>query len=252
MAVPADFDPRAPSVVPGVAVRHEGEEDARRRAHLLGALSHELRTPLQTISSRAKTLAARRDDTEAVGRAADAIERAVRQVVRTLDDLVDAERLASGLTRLEPSPLDLAAVARQQIDASRALAAQKQIAIESELPGPLPVRADPARLDRVVASSIVHAIRCTPAGGSIALCTQASDGEARLTIRDGGPGVPPEALPHFFDHVARSASGARPARTAPFELVVAKGLVELHGGRMAVACDDGGAQLVVALPLAID
>jgi signal transduction histidine kinase len=251
MASPADSDPPAPSVVPSEAAPPAGEEDARRRAHLLGALSHELRTPLQTISSWAKTLAARRDDTEAVGRAADAIERAVRQAVRTLDGLVDAERLASGLTRLEPSPLDLAAFVRQQIDASLFLAAQKQIAIESELSGPLPVRADPARLDRVVASLIANAIRCTPAGGRIRVSTQASDGEARLAVRDGGPAVPPEALPHFFDHVARSASSARPARAAPFELVVAKGLVELHGGRMAAVCDDGGAQMVVALPLAI-
>jgi two-component system CheB/CheR fusion protein len=240
----------APAHAAAPAAR-ERVDEARLRAHLLGALSHELRTPLQTISSWAKTLAVRREDAEAVGRAAEAIDRAVRQAVRTLDALVDAERVAASIARLEPSALDLPAFVQQQIAVARPLAAAKAIAIETALAEPLLVRADPARLERVVASMLANAIRSTPTGGRVAVSVRACDGEAHLAVADGGPAISAEALPHVFDHAPRAAAGGRPARAAPFELVVAKQLVELHGGRLSASSDDDGATtFTAALPLA--
>jgi signal transduction histidine kinase len=244
----------------GANERARRSEEARRAAaeaaslakdELLATVSHELRTPLQSISAWTRTLAARRDDPALVERAVGVIDRSVRQVVKLLDDLLDASRLAIGQARLEPAPVDLARLVRQQIEAAQPQAAQKELVIETDLPASLIVAADPMRLEQIVANLLGNAIKFTPTGGRIAASLRAVDGFVELAIADDGPGIATEALPHVFDRYWQAAeAGARPKRGVGLGLAIAKQLVELHGGSIAVASEGlgKGATFTVALP----
>lgn len=248
---------------------HAGESERARRVEesrravaeaanlakdeLLATVSHELRTPLQSVSAWARTLAARRDDAEVVERAVNVIERSVRQVVRLLDGLLDASRLAVGHAKLEPAPMDLAALVRQQIEATQPQAAQKQLVVEVDLPARLALTADAARLEQVVANVLGNAIKFTPAGGRIRVSLAAVPPGARFAVADDGPGIAPEALPHVFERYWQAQSAPRPGRGAGLGLAIAKQLVELHGGRIEVesAGLGRGATFVVTLPATV-
>jgi len=234
-------------------------EESRRTAaeaanlakdELLATVSHELRTPLQSVSAWTRTLAARHDDAAVVERAVNVIERSVRQVVRLLDGLLDASRLAVGHAKLEPASMDLAALVRQQIEATQPQAAQKQLVLEAELPARLAINADPARLEQVVANLLGNAIKFTPAGGRIRVSLGTDRSGARLAVADDGPGIAPEALPHVFERYWQAQSAPRPGRGAGLGLAIAKQLVELHGGSIDVesAGLGKGATFVVTLP----
>jgi signal transduction histidine kinase len=249
------------------ALVHAGEnprprrvEESRRAAaeaaslakdELLATVSHELRTPLQSVSAWTRTLAMRGHEPEVLARAVNVIERSVRQVVRLLDGLLDASRLAVGQARLEPAVVDLAALLRQQLEAAQPLAAQKQLDIVADLPAELQLTADPARLEQVVANLLGNAIKFTPTGGRIRVSLALASTDLRLAVADDGPGIAAEALPHVFERYWQGQRTQQPGRGAGLGLAIAKQLVELHGGRIKVESEGlgRGATFIITLPV---
>ncbi len=103
-----------------------------------------------------------------------------------------------------------------------------------DLDGP-PVDVDPVFLDEAVTNVIENAIKYTPPGTAIRIRAgrELVDGLVRLTIEDGGPGVPPDALPLLFDKFYRVPGGSGGSRSGTgIGLAVVRGLVEAMGGRV--------------------
>jgi signal transduction histidine kinase len=107
--------------------------------------------------------------------------------------------------------------------------------------------ADGRRMEQVIENLLVNALRYVPAGGTITLSIAPGH---RLTVRDDGPGIPPDALPHLFDRFYR----ARPARDdggAGLGLAIVKEIVDQHGGRLwAEPARPRGAAFLVELAAA--
>jgi signal transduction histidine kinase len=99
------------------AARQEAETANRAKDEFLAMLSHELRTPVYTVLGWAQMLRARAFDEAATTRALEAIERNARAQTQLIDDLLDVSRIVSGKLRLEPCPVDLAAVAKSAVEA---------------------------------------------------------------------------------------------------------------------------------------
>jgi two-component system sensor histidine kinase MprB len=207
------------------------DRSLQSQRQLVADASHELRTPLTSLRTNIELLAS--------GKRLPRAERA-----RMLDDSVvqledlsllvgDVVELArDGQREEEMEEVRLDAVARKAI--GRARRSAPGVRFRRNLHRTV-VRGAPARLDRAVANLVDNAVKWGPPRGPIEI----SVSEGRLTVRDHGPGVAQEDLPHVFDRFYRSAD-ARGLPGSGLGLAIAKQVAESHGGTISVENAEGG------------
>jgi signal transduction histidine kinase len=106
------------------------------------------------------------------------------------------------------------------------------------------IEVDPRRIQQALSNLLGNAMKFTPAGGQVVLSARSDPQstnvrpEVRFAVRDTGPGIAPEDLPRVFDWFWQSPRGKRSG--AGLGLAIAKGLIEAHGGRLAVESVVGG------------
>jgi signal transduction histidine kinase len=111
---------------------------------------------------------------------------------------------------------------------------------------PLPVRGYPDRMRQALLNVAVNALEAMPRGGRLTLEARRDGTQARIAIRDTGPGIPPAALPRVYDSEFTTKDGG-----SGIGLHVARAAVELHGGEIGVLSEPGrGTDVLVVLPLA--
>jgi signal transduction histidine kinase len=118
--------------------------------------------------------------------------------------------------------------------------------------GPLPASFDPLRLGQVLTNLLDNALKYTPAGGEVWVVAERRDGEAWVSVRDSGIGVPEAERERLFlpFYRAVNASAGSPDGLG-LGLYISRGIVEGHGGRLWVeAAAGGGSVFTIALPLA--
>ena len=109
---------------------------------------------------------------------------------------------------------------------------------------------DMSRMQRVLFNLVQNALRHTPPDGSIVIRAQDAGGEVEISVADTGEGIEPEVLPRIFDRFHRGTNRARTREAGSgLGLTIAKGIVELHGGRIWAQSEPGaGATFFLALP----
>ena len=225
------------------------EERLRR---FLADASHELRTPLQSIRGYAELFrigAAREPDdvTTAMRR----IEQESARMGVLVEDLLTLARLDE--TRVgERVEVDLAALARDAVSDACAAAPERTISLDAPERGER-VLGDPHQLAQVLANLLRNALVHTPPGTPIEVTVAAEGEEARLAVRDHGPGLPPDHdSAALFERFWRAEGGRKQGKAgAGLGLAIVAGVVARHGGRVAAAdAPGGGAVFSVWLPLA--
>ncbi|HKG02158.1 MAG TPA: HAMP domain-containing sensor histidine kinase [Conexibacter sp.] len=231
----------------------KASEDRLRQ--FLADASHELRTPLQSIRGYAELFrigAAREPDD--VEKAMRRIEQESARMGVLVEDLLTLARL--GETRNgERTPVDLAALARDAVSDACAIAPERTISLTAEGPvGAATVLGDPHQLTQVLGNLLRNALVHTPPGTSIEVTVARTGEDARVEVRDHGPGLPPGDPAALFERFWR-AEGERGRERgkagAGLGLAIVAGVVERHGGRVEAAnASGGGAEFTVSLPLA--
>jgi two-component system sensor histidine kinase MtrB len=227
------------------------EARARRFA---ADVSHELRTPLAAMSAVTDVL-----DEDAAGLDPDTAT-AVRlisgetvKLARLVDDLMEISRFDAGAAELHLDEIDLAESIRRTL-ASRGWSDM----VETRLPAPDAVRGrvDPRRLDVVVANLVGNALRhgTRPVCVSLEASGLAAAGRlAVIEIRDGGPGIPEDVLPHVFERFYKSDTARTRSEGSGLGLSITAENVRMHGGTVRAANHPaGGAVFTVELPLRRD
>jgi hypothetical protein len=221
--------------------------DAERlKREFVGSVSYELRTPLTTILGYSELL-------EEAGAALDArtrgyvaaVRQAARQLAGSIDDVLAIAQLDAGETNLDLAEVDVAALldAALQRWADRAQAAGVALAVERDATDGV-ISADGPRLAQVMDHLIDNALRHTPEGGSVTLSARRGLGEVRLQVADTGRGIPYHVQAHIFDRFSGQDDGG-----PGLGLALVKGLVELHGGWVALESEPGaGAAFTCHLP----
>ncbi len=217
---------------------------------LVSLLAHELNNYLTPIQGRVALLRRRatRAHREADLADLEALAAAVERLSGLVTNLVTVERLEQGLFTLHPEPVDLVARTR---DSVRTFSTDHSpVALHLAASGPLPVRADPARLRQVLDNLLANANKYSPPGVAVqvevAAETRAGGRWGTVTVRDHGPGIPPAQVPQLF---ARFAPGPGSAGLG-LGLFMARRLAEAHGGTLTYApAEGGGAAFHLALPL---
>lgn len=225
------------------------EELDRVRAIFLSSVSHDLRTPLTAARAGLGLLEAstdgrlRPDEHDLLGNA----RRNTERLSLLIDDLLAFNQLEAGILSLDPEPLDLREVVRSAVAALQYVIQIKGQALDALLPEPLPTVGDRRRLEQVVLNVLGNAHYHTPAGTRITILGETRNDEVRLTVRDNGPGIPPNELTTIFQRFYRLGSTDSGSGLG---LAIAKALVELHGGRLwAESYPEPGAVFHIALPL---
>jgi two-component system, OmpR family, sensor histidine kinase VicK len=230
----------AASIAQDISERKRMEATQR---DFLAMVSHDLRSPLTVIRASAQLLQRRGEYREAT---VETILEYADRMARLIDDLADLVRLDQGHLPLQREPLDLVALARQCAAAAEKQSSRHVVRIEA--PDTAICGAwDRVRLGQVVENLLGNALKHGAEQGEVVVRVEEREGEALLSVRDSGPGIDPEHVPHLFDRFYR-ASDRSPG--LGLGLYISRILVEAHGGRIWVESQPGqGSTFTIALPL---
>lgn len=232
----------------------ELEQADRLRSQFLSHVSHELKTPLTSIKGFLQNLL---DELTGplnekqqcyLSRMLDNSNR----LIRMIEDLLDRTRIQSGRLDLAPGEVDLGHCVADAVEQLRLLAQAKHQTMEViGPPDSLVVWADRDRLIQIVMNLVQNAVKFTPEGGSITVTVrQENQSLAGVSVRDTGPGIPPEFLDHIFDPFFQVKQSRRGIKGLGLGLSIVRTLVELHGGTIAARSEAGqGAELHFTIPV---
>ena len=211
------------------------------RSFLL-SVSHELKTPLTAIRGYSEALD---EGVLTPERAVKVIRTEAARLERLIADILNLARLDQQRFDIHPDTVDLAEIARESATRHAARARDLGVRIELQEGERAPARADPDRLLQAVSNLVENALRCTPPGGTVTLAAAGS----QLTVRDTGPGISPEEIPHAFDRffLYRRYNGDRPVGTG-LGLAIVRELAQAMGGEARVAASSTGTEFTISLP----
>ena len=231
------------------------QELERLRVDFLGLVSHELRAPLTAIKGSAATLL--EDSAELDPAERHEFHRIIQEQANhmrgLIGDLLDAGRIEAGTLSVAPEPSEVAAL----VDRARStfLSAGGRHTVLIDLPPDLPrVMADRRRIVQVLNNLLSNAARHSPHSAPIRVAAERDGAHVAVSVRDEGRGVAPERLPNLFRKYAHADGGGRAAAGVSLGLIICKGLVEAHGGR--IRAESGGigqgARFIFTVPVAED
>jgi signal transduction histidine kinase len=231
----------------------ELREANRLKDEFLATLSHELRTPLNAILGWTRLLRAGAVPEGSNDRALEKVERNAQAQAKLIEDLLEVSRITTGKLRLELRAIDVASIVHAAVESVRPVAETRQLELKtSGLDPKLPSLGDPDRLQQVVWNVLSNAVKFTPAGGRVTVDLARADGVDRLTITDTGMGIEPAFIANVFDPFRQAdASSTRQHGGLGLGLSIARQLMELHGGTIAVASEGSGrgSTFTVRLPV---
>lgn len=223
-------------------------DEQRRR--MVDDVAHELRTPLANIRGyleAGQDGVLERDDAWT----ASLVEEA-ELLQHVVDDLQVLARADAGQLSVDRDATDLGTTVTTAVQAVAGRADAAGVSLVQLGRPPVDVPHDARRIRQVVGNLLSNAVRHSPAGGTVTVTLGGTGRRARIEVRDTGPGIGAQHLPHVFERFYR----ADPSRTrgtggSGLGLAIVDQLVRAHGG-MVTAADhpDGGAVLTVELPAA--
>lgn len=235
------------------AARIEAEKAVAVKARFISLMSHQLRTPLNSIIGFAELLAgADRLDRDQVVQFARFIRDSGTTLLDTLNDIIEASRLAGGAVRLTTDEVDL----REMVDccfrdlAGDAAAANVRLKVDISEEARR-VCLDQVRFGRVLANLVMNGIRYNRPGGTVTVSARPADsGTLAISISDTGLGMDPDELDRAMAPFGRVDPSYRSANAGDgLGLTLAKGIVELHGGRLTItSAKDSGTTVRIVLP----
>jgi two-component system sensor histidine kinase KdpD len=221
---------------------------------LLDSISHDLRTPLASIRAAAGTLL---DPDIELGiderrASAAAIDHEAEHLARLVSNLLDMSRIEGGALAPDLEAYEVADLVDRSLQrtAPRLTGRSVTCADLTDLP---PVRVDAVLFDQVMVNLVENAVRYTPREAPLRVAGARSDRVVRVTVEDGGGGVPQASLAHLFDKFYRVRSpgeGSRPG--SGIGLAVVRGLVRAMGGDVRARRSQlGGLAIDILLPEAM-
>jgi len=220
-----------------------------RKSEFINLAAHELRSPLAAVITYASLL---QEDSEGSTRDhLGVILEAAERLHRLLDDMLNLQELDARTILLQPRPVDLAEALNEALASLAHRVRAKEQVVTVDLPPDLPrVFADPRKLQIILLNLISNAIKFTPDRGCITVEAIAEDGEVMISVRDTGVGIPEADQERIFERFYQVADSLRREQGGlGLGLSIAKGLVELQGGRIWVQSKVGrGSTFTFTLP----
>jgi signal transduction histidine kinase/HAMP domain-containing protein len=226
------------------------------KSQFLANVTHELRTPLHSIISYGALILEGFLDgtltTEQEQHIQFMVNRA-EDLAHLVDDMLDLSKIEADRIEVKPEPIALALSLAEVVEQLKPLANNKDLSLQLQLDDGLPmVAADGHRLRQVVLNLVANALKFTEQGGVTIHCIHLKQrGMVQVAVSDTGIGISPAALSYIFE-AFRQADGSTTRRFGGtgLGLTIAKKLIELQGGEIAVESIPGeGSTFSFTLPM---
>ena len=224
----------------------------RRKNQFLATLAHELRNPLAPMMTAVHLLKNADTDGRLPERALATLDRQLHHMVRLIDDLLDFSRITRGQIALQRERVAVGDVVAAAVETSRPEIEQRQHRLLVDLPDTrLWLDADPVRISQAVSNLLTNAARYMDPGGDVRLSVTEADDQVVVSVADSGFGIARDLISDVFEMFVR---GRDSAAAAPgglgIGLSLAKTLVEMHGGSIAVKSEgpNQGSEFTIRLP----
>ena len=236
------------------ALAHERELN-ELKTRFISIVSHEFRTPLTTILSSAELLeyyGARWPEDKKLLHLR-RIAETVQRMTALLDDVLIISRTEAGRLAYQPQPLDLVPWCRNLVEEFQlGMGAGHRLVLEWAGPGEperVPAVMDGQLLHHILSNLLSNAIKYSPAGSEVRLAVEPAGEQVVFRVEDHGIGIPAADLPHLFEPFHRASNVSHISGTG-LGLNIVKRMVDLCGGRISVASEEGrGSTFTVELPL---
>jgi two-component system phosphate regulon sensor histidine kinase PhoR len=228
------------------------------RADFVANASHELRTPLAALSGFIETLQGpARDDSAARDKFLGIMRAQADRMARLIDDLLSLSRIELNAHLRPDRQVDLVAIVRQTVDGLQTLARDRGVEVNVATPGgPVTALGDRDELLRVFENLVENALKYAASGKRVDIALAVGEAavggtEARVSVRDYGPGIAPEHLPRLTERFYRvNVAQSRAEGGTGLGLALVKHILNRHGGRLTIESALGqGATFAVHLPL---
>ena len=228
------------------------QESERLRKTLLDCVSHELKTPLAAIAAASQELSrltANVQDSQILKELADEIRDGSHRLNRVVNNLLDMNRLESGVIRPKREWCDVRELLQSAVDTEHESINGRDIRLD--VPDEIPLAlVDHALIEQAVAKLLANAGSHTPPNLPIEIDAEYTNENLLISVSDRGPGIPPEATERLFEKFYRGDN--RKTGGLGLGLSIARGLIEAHGGTLTVENrDGGGARFVIRLPVRV-
>jgi two-component system sensor histidine kinase ChvG len=225
------------------------EEYQRFLESFAAEVAHEFKNPLASIRTAAELLSETEDPAERL-RFVRMVQGEVVRMERLLSDLKEMTLIDAQLETEDQGPVSLTALLEKVCEGYRLRGSRVRFACEAPA-GDVAVRASGERLAQVFENLLDNAESFSPDGGTVGVRLERRDGAAVATVRDEGPGIPPEHLPKIFERFFtwRPQNPAGAARHTGLGLAIVRTIVEGYGGTVTASNPTGGgAEFAVKIP----
>jgi cell cycle sensor histidine kinase DivJ len=235
--------------------RAEAVQASQAKTRFLAVMSHELRTPLNAIIGFSDMLANEeilRIDQPRRLEYARLINDSGQHLLSVVNGLLDMSKIETGKFELVPEPMEIGPVILRTIEILGLKAREGGVALAADIAPDLPdMVADRRALTQVMINLLSNAVKFTRPGGRVDVAVTREDDRIRIDVADTGIGIAADDVGRLGDPFFQARNTYdRPYEGTGLGLSVVKGLIDLHGGRMAVDSEVGrGTRVTIRLPL---
>ncbi len=243
--------PRIVSIIRDISERKEAE---KAKSEFVSTVSHELRTPLTSIKGALGLTRtdAIRNDPDKLERLLDMAATNADRLGFLVDDILDVEKLSSGMIELRSDTVNLSRLVNEAVEANEGYATKLGVFFNTTgVDLPVMVSGDNNRLMQVMANLMSNAAKFSPIGGQIEVLLSLNGSSARVSVRDHGSGIPDAAKDSIFERFTQvDSSDQRKIGGTGLGLSITKVIVERHQGTIGFISEVGtGSTFFFELPL---
>jgi signal transduction histidine kinase len=227
----------------------------RLKSEFVAVVSHEIRTPLTSVKGAIELLSDDRyfQNSEQQAKLLAIAHANAERLLVLINDILDFSKLESASLPMTFESQRLEPIIEQAVHNLRTLIEEHRIHLEMVLAPSLPqLELDAVRIAQVITNLLSNAIKFSPDDGRIEVSADTTEGMVRVSVRDHGEGIAPQDLPKLFRKFSQiDSSATRKAGGTGLGLVICRGIVEQHGGKIWVESTAGqGSTFHFTLPLA--
>jgi len=223
----------------------------QQKDDFISIASHELKTPITSLKASLQLLERLKHDptSELVPKLIDQSSRSMHKISALVEDLLNVSRASKTELHLKKSNFNISHMLSTCCNHVR-IAGKHELIVQSDDEG-LQVFADEHGIDQVIVNLVNNAVKYAPESKNIYLTVAKEGSTARIAVKDNGPGISPEKVPHLFDRYYRAEASGFQNSGLGLGLYICAEIIKRHGGKIGVDTEPGkGSTFWFTLPLA--
>ncbi|MDQ7949050.1 MAG: PAS domain S-box protein [Pedobacter sp.] len=221
----------------------------QQKDDFISIASHELKTPITSLKASLQLLERMKaNPTQLLPRLIEQSTKSMQKISELVDDLLNVSRMKEGQVMLNTETFRIVKLLDECCAPVREMAAHELIVTGDPN---LAVVGDQHRIEQVVVNFVNNAVKYAPESKEIFLNAEDLGENIRVTVRDNGPGIPAEKLPHLFERYFRADESGAQVSGLGLGLYISADIIARHGGKIGVESEEGkGSTFWFTLPKA--